>query len=359
MGITSLYNKIMDKIQKFQQALLNWYEGNARILPWRDDPSPYRVWISEIMLQQTRVEAVKPYFERFLQEVPAILDLAALPEDRLMKLWEGLGYYSRARNLKKAACMVMGQYHGRLPSDRKSLQTLPGIGPYTSGAIASIAFGAKEPAVDGNVLRVLARLSGNRGDLKDKTVRKDLNALAARLLSWQEPGNFNQAMMELGALLCIPNGRPKCGECPVQSFCEACHQDAVDQIPRKTRKPRRKMENRTVFVIRFQDRIALRKRQEQGLLSGLWEFPNRYGHLSPEEIGKVLTEWGICPETITPLPDAKHVFSHLEWHMKGYAVRVRGRKETCSFVWARQEEIHHSYSVPSAFHAYLKALGKV
>ena len=345
-----------DEILQFQHKLLTWYGSSARILPWRDNPSPYRVWISEIMLQQTRVEAVKPYFERFLEEVPTIRDLAVLPKDRLMKLWEGMGYYSRARNLKKAACILMEQYHGELPSDRKELQALPGIGPYTSGAIASIAFGAGEPAVDGNVLRVMARISGNRGDLKDKSVRKELETLAAELLPRKKPVDSNQALMELGAVVCLPNGKPKCGECPVQSFCEAYKQDAADQIPLKAGKAERRMENRTVFVICFEERIALRKRPEQGLLSGLWEFPNAYGHLSSAECREALAEWGICPGSIVPLPDAKHIFSHLEWHMKGYSVRAKAVQEECGLVWAEKEEIRNHYSIPSAFQAYLRTL---
>ena len=346
----------LDRILEFQRRLLDWYGESARILPWRDNPSPYRVWISEIMLQQTRVEAVKPYFQRFLEEVPTIQDLAVIPEDRLMKLWEGLGYYSRARNLKKAACIIMEQHNGELPSQRKELQTLPGIGPYTSGAIASIAFGAVEPAVDGNVLRVMARISGNGGDLTDKSVRQELEALTAKFLSQEKPGDFNQALMELGAVICLPKGTPKCKECPVQSFCEAYKQDVTDQIPLKTRKGKRRVENRTVFIICFQEKIALRKRSKQGLLSGLWEFPNAYDWLSLEECKEILEEWGIHPESIVSLPEAKHIFSHLEWHMKGYFVQAKTVKEKCDLLWAAKDELRHHYSIPSAFQTYQRLL---
>jgi A/G-specific adenine glycosylase len=346
-------------IQQFQQKLLEWYAGNARILPWRDNPSPYRVWISEIMLQQTRVKAVLPYFERFLKEVPAIHDLAVLSEDRLLKLWEGLGYYSRAKNLKKAAGIITEQYNGELPSDRKELQSLPGIGPYTSGAIASIAFGAREPAVDGNVLRVMTRISGSRGDLQDKTTRKALVSLSELLLPAEKAGDFNQALMELGAVVCLPGGKPKCGECPVQSFCEAYRQDEAGHIPVKSGKAERRTEFRTVFIIHSNNRIAIRQRPEKGLLSGLWEFPNALGNLSLDECREVLREWGIRPKSILPLDNAKHVFTHLEWHMSGYLVQAETAEGDAGLIWAKREEIRDQYSIPSAFQAYAKYIGNL
>jgi A/G-specific adenine glycosylase len=345
-------------INSFQSKLFAWYTANARILPWRDNPSPYRVWVSEIMLQQTRVKAVLPYFERFIEEVPTIHDLAALPEDRLMKLWEGLGYYSRARNLKKAACILVEQFHGELPSTRKELQALPGIGHYTSGAIASIAFGAREPAVDGNVLRVLARVSGNLGDLQDKAVRRELESLAELLLPEEKSGDFNQALMELGAVICLPGGRPKCEQCPVQTFCEACRQGAAGKIPVKSVKPARRIEQRTVFVICSSGQTAVRRRPEKGLLSGLWEFPNIEGHLSLEECNEVLEEWGIQTTNITALKNAKHVFTHLEWHMLGYFVDAKAAEGEpfTGFHWIKNEEIMDQYSIPSVFQAYLGIL---
>lgn len=335
-----------------------WYAANARILPWRDIPTPYRVWISEIMLQQTRVKAVLPYFERFMEEVPSIRDLAVLPEDRLMKLWEGLGYYSRARNLKKAACILVEQYHGELPSTRKELQELPGIGPYTSGAIASIAFGAREPAVDGNVLRVMARISGNLGDIKDRSVRRELEALAELLLPEEKVGDFNQALMELGAVVCLPGGRPKCEICPVQSFCEAFNKGTTELIPVRPDRTDRRAEYRTVFVIRSGERVAIHRRPDKGLLSGLWEFPNTEGHLTQAECREVLEEWGIHPRSITALKKAKHTFTHLEWYMKGYSVIAESSLDSCitELEWVRKEEIRSKYSIPSAFRAYLEVL---
>ncbi len=320
-----------DRIQKSELLqwicgpLLDWYYEHSRELEWRKDPLPYYVWVSEIMLQQTRVEAVKPYFARFVRELPDIKALAECPEERLLKLWEGLGYYSRVRNMHKAAKIIMESYSGQLPADESALLRLPGIGSYTAGAIASIACGICAPAVDGNVLRVLSRIGGSDDCIDDPKVRKRFEGEIRTFLEQHRaeihPGQFNQALMELGALVCLPNGSPDCPSCPVRDMCVAAKDGLTDQIPVRKKKKSRRIEEKTVFVIRDDTRLLIRKRPESGLLAGLWEFPNVEGHLSKEEAVRSAEDLGVSVREITELPAAKHVFTHIEWHMKGYLIR--------------------------------------
>ena len=306
----------------FRNSLLVWYDKHARVLPWRDNPSPYRVWISEIMLQQTRVDTVKPYFERFLTELPTIKDLAEVSDERLMKLWEGLGYYSRARNLKKAAIQIVEEYDGELPANIEELMKLSGIGPYTSGAIGSIAFGLRGTAVDGNVYRVIARLTANQNDLSERSAKKEIEDLVLALLPEDRVGDFNQGLMELGATVCLPNGQPKCEECPVRELCEAKELGIEMTLPVKVKKKARRVEEKTIFVIEYNDRIAIRQRPMEGLLNGLWEFPNLDGLFDEEECEDIMKNWGIRFSRIIPLGKAKHIFSHIEWQMVGYFVKA-------------------------------------
>lgn len=346
----------LQSIIQFRKRLLEWYDSNARILPWRDNPTPYRVWISEIMLQQTRVETVKPYFEKFMSEVPTIQDLANISEDKLLKLWQGLGYYSRAMNLKKAANVIIQEFHGQFPSDIESLKSLPGIGPYTSGAIASIAFGVRAHAIDGNVLRVMSRISANKGDIANPAVKKEIEELVNDVLPTERVGDFNQALMELGATICLPSGTPKCAECPVYFSCIGSHQGIAAELPIKAKKKERKIEDRTIYVVEYRGSIAIRQRGKVGLLSSLWEFPNTEGHLSMEESEEKLKEWGITPSEISPLKDSKHIFTHLEWHMIGYLISVQSIQEDFEFLWATRAQIREQYSIPTAFKAYLNFL---
>ncbi|PKM95069.1 MAG: A/G-specific adenine glycosylase [Firmicutes bacterium HGW-Firmicutes-1] len=341
-----------ETIIQFQNKLLEWYDNNARILPWRDNPSPYRVWISEIMLQQTRVNAVKPYFENFMKEVPTIQTLANISEDKLLKLWEGLGYYNRAKNLKNAANIIVQSFGGEMPSSIEDLQSLPGIGPYSSGAIASIAFGRRVPAIDGNVLRVFARVTANEGSIIDQTVKKEIEKSVVEILPMIRIGDFNQAIMELGATICVPNGLPKCIECPINTICEGNKQGIAATLPLKTKKKARKIEEKTIFVIRFMDRTALRQRGNKGLLSSLWEFPHVEGHLSREECEEQLNEWNIICHKIIPLNKSKHIFTHIEWHMIGYFIQIESMPVDTKFVWATQNELKEKYSIPSAFRTY-------
>lgn len=349
--------------------LLAWYDCNARVLPWRSEPTPYRVWLSEIMLQQTRVEAVKPYFERFIATLPDIASLAGADEQTLMKLWEGLGYYNRARNLQKAARMVMEEYGGEMPGDYQSLLRLPGIGPYTAGAVASIAFGEAVPAVDGNVLRVAARLEASEDNVSRPEVRKWVAGAIEEIIPRERAGDFNQALMELGAVVCLPNGEPKCAECPLRQECEGYARDIAGLLPVKDGKAARKVEKRTVLLLRSADKIAVSKREESGLLAGLWEFPNLEGHLTKGQAKQVLEGYGLQIQKIEKLMPAKHVFSHKEWHMVAYLAEVGTtpggqpehggeglRSENTikqgGLVWEPWRVIRESYALPSAFAAY-------
>ena len=348
--------------ENIAEPLLKWYDKNKRILPWRDKDNAYYTWVSEIMLQQTRVEAVKPYFQRFIQELPDVAALAAAPEERIIKLWEGLGYYSRVRNMQKAAVQVMEEYGGRIPEDFETLLSLKGIGRYTAGAIASIAYGKKVPAVDGNVLRVYARLTENRGDIMKQSVRKSVENDLTEQMSEDRPGDFNQAMMEIGACVCIPNGAPHCEECPLQQICLAYADGTQLQYPNKAKAKERTVEEKTILIIRDAELAALHKRPAKGLLAGMYEFPSMKGYHTAEEVKEYLAENGLQVLRIQPLEDAKHIFSHREWHMKGYLIRVdelapkREGPDSADWIYIEPSETREKYPIPSAFAVYAKGL---
>lgn len=343
----------METLKAIVGPLLRWYDGHARVLPWREDPTPYRVWVSEIMLQQTRVEAVKPYFERFLRDLPTIQALAEVPEDRLMKLWEGLGYYNRVRNMQKAAKELVDKYGGRMPADYDQILKLPGIGSYTAGAIASIAFGLPKPAVDGNVLRVLSRVQKSYEDILKQSVRHKMEEQVQAVIPNDRAGDFNQSLIELGAIVCVPNGVPKCEECPLKGLCRA-HADGVElELPKKTPPKKRRIEERTVLVLLSDNKAALKKRPSKGLLAGLYELPNLKGYYSSEEILEYVKNLALSPIRIQPLPEAKHIFSHIEWHMAGYAVKIEEPdREPEGFFFVEKEQMEESYSIPAAFGVY-------
>ena len=337
-------------------VLLNWYDYNARILPWRSDPTPYHVWISEIMLQQTRVEAVKKYYDRWMESLPDVKALAEVPDDELMKLWEGLGYYNRARNLKAAAVQIMEEFDGEIPSDYSKLLSLRGIGEYTAGAIASIAFGIPESAVDGNALRIFSRILAEDGEINKTSVKKKITQEVRRVLPEERPGDFNQALMELGAVICVPNGQAKCAECPIAFTCLAHRHDKADMIPVKAPKKARTQDNRTVFIIQDGECTAIRKRPEKGLLAGLYELPNTQGHLKSEDALLYVKELGLDPLYIEELPPAKHIFSHIEWRMQAYRIKVSSLKTTQDkeLIFVSKEQSGKQYAIPSAFGAYAK-----
>lgn len=337
------------------EPLLRWYDANRRILPWRENPLPYYVWVSEIMLQQTRVEAVKPYFDRFIAALPDLPALADAPQEQLLKLWEGLGYYSRARNLQKAARLVMEQFGGRLPADFTALLSLPGIGRYTAGAIASIAYGLPTPAVDGNVLRVAARLLDSDADILQPNVKRAVEQAVERVLPSARPGDFNQAIMELGATVCGPGGAPKCLLCPLRELCAGFLSGRAEKLPVRAAKKPRRIQERTVFLLLYKGRIGLLRRPEKGLLAGLWELPSCEGFLSPGQVREQLVAWGLCGGSPSPLPAAKHIFSHVEWRMQGLLVPVTSAQDT-PFTWASYDELRGRYPLPSAFAAYRQEL---
>ena len=344
---------VVDSLDLIAKPLLQWYENGRRILPWREEPTPYHVWLSEIMLQQTRVEAVKPYYDRFLKELPDIASLADVEEERLLKLWEGLGYYNRARNLKRAAMQIVSEYGGRMPADYHELLKLSGIGSYTAGAIASIAFGQTVPAVDGNVLRILSRLRADDRDILDTRVKSSIEEELRGVIPADRPGDFNQALMELGAVVCVPNGRPKCTECPWKAFCQAKARDKIAEYPKKASKKPRCIEKKTILMIQYGHLIALRKRPEKGLLAGMYEFPSMEGHRTEEEVLAHLKESGVLPLRIRRLNESKHVFTHKEWHMTGFFVRVDDLAGMGEYVFVEPEKMKSEYPVPSAFAAYM------
>ena len=347
-----------DGLDRITEPLLAWYDAGRRILPWREEPTPYHVWLSEIMLQQTRVEAVKPYYERFLRALPDIRSLAAVEEEKLLKLWEGLGYYNRARNLKRAAALLVSEYGGKMPDDYEKIRALPGSGSYTAGAISSIAFGQVRPAVDGNVLRILSRLRADDRDILNAKVKKSVEEELLYVMPTDRPGDFNQALMELGAMVCIPNGAPKCGECPWEELCLARAEGRTAEFPKKAKKKPRSIEEKTILVIQDAERVALRKRPEKGLLAGMYEFPSLEGHCEETRVGAYLKEMGLSPIRIRKLPPAKHVFTHKEWHMTGYLIRVDelavegAEQEQSGFVFVEPGQTRTDYPIPSAFAAY-------
>lgn len=336
-------------------ALLPWYEKNARPLPWRRDVTPYRVWVSEIMLQQTRIEAAKGYFDRFMAALPTVRDLAAAEEETVLKLWEGLGYYSRARNLHRAARLVMDEHGGALPADAAALRRLPGIGDYTAGAIASIAFGLPEPAVDGNVLRICARLEACPDSIGDERVKRRFREELRAQYPADRCGDFTSAIMELGETVCLP-GTPDCAACPLAAACAANAGGTQASFPVMPEKRPRRARRMTVLLLTHGDRAALEKRPPRGLLAGLWEFPNADGTLTAEEAMSLARGWGCAPVSAAPCGEAVHIFTHLEWHMTGW--RIECGAEAPRFVWADGAERRERYAVPTAFRAYQRLLDR-
>lgn len=342
-------------MENIAPALLDWFYKNRRILPFREDPTPYHVWLSEVMLQQTRVSAVLPYYERFLAALPDIPALAACDEEKLHKLWEGLGYYSRVRNLQKAAEIVCEQYGGQLPADYAALRALPGIGDYTAGAIASISFGIPVPAVDGNVLRVFSRLYKDPGVITDPKVKK---AFTARVMEHQPPekaGDYNQALMELGALVCVPNGAPLCDVCPLAGLCQARAAGTTAALPQKAKPKPRKVLPVTVALVESPAGFLVQQRPAKGLLAGLWQpLLWESEHLLQAEVLARLAALGVDTGTAVPeaLPAAKHIFSHIEWLLSGVALTVPEQAAPAGCVWASREELRTTYTLPGAFAAY-------
>ena len=311
---------LLKQTQLFSNNLLNWYENNARILPWRENTDPYTVWVSEIMLQQTQVETVKSYFIRFMQTFPQIEDFANSSEDIYLKLWEGLGYYSRVRNMHKTAQIIVDQLAGRFPNHYDDLLKLPGIGPYTAAAIASICFNQAWPAIDGNLMRIFSRLNCYPQDIKLNKTKQEAFQFFEKLIDVNKPGEFNQALMDLGSNICLAKTEPLCELCPLQGFCLAHQKQMIDQFPKSSIQKKRKSEKYTIFLIHHDQKILLRKRSNSGLLANLYEFPNIKSHISQDQAIKVIREFGFNPIRIKKLKPTKHIFSHIEWQMIAYEI---------------------------------------
>ena len=339
----------MSQLQKLPGALLPWYRKHKRDLPWRKDREPYHVWLSEIMLQQTRVEAVKGYYARFLEALPTVEALASCDDDTLHKLWEGLGYYSRVRNLKKAANVIMTAYGGVFPGEYAAVRGLPGIGDYTAGAVCSICFGLPTPAVDGNVLRVISRIQNDPTPIDLPARKKEVQSLLAEIYP-EEAGDFTQALMELGATLCGPNRKPDCENCPCRDFCLGYQLGTAESLPVKNPKKAKRQEDLTVFLLRCGDSYALEKRPDSGLLAGLWQFPNVPGKLDAEASLVFVREQGLKPTDIRRIVEKKHVFTHIQWNMTGVYLEVSEKTE--KFRWFRWEQIENEAALPTAFRQF-------
>ncbi len=346
----TLENICYPQIGGIVTPLLQWYDAHARILPWRENTHPYRVWVSEIMLQQTQVATVLPYFERFIRALPDVPNLASADEAQLLKLWEGLGYYSRVRNMHKAAKILAEKYGGVFPKSYDALLALPGIGSYTAGAICSISFGMPVPAVDGNVLRVMARLTGLEEDIADARVKDKITALLQSVYPDERSGDFTQSLMELGATVCLPKRAPDCGRCPLQTLCTAYRTDTQAVLPVKSGKKPRRQEKITVLLLRCGDRVAVRRREANGLLGGLWEFPNAQGHLTPDEVKALTASWGIDAANVVCGAGKKHIFTHIEWDMQSYVVDCKNTGN--GFLWVTGQELERQIALPSAFRTF-------
>ena len=330
-------------------VILPWYQRVKRDLPWRCDKAPYHVWVSEIMLQQTRVEAVKGYYTRFLTALPTIADLANCDDDVLHKLWEGLGYYSRVRNLKKAAQQIVSQYGGIFPGEYEKILALPGIGEYTAGAICSICFDLPTPAVDGNVLRVISRITDDATPIDLPAQKKAVNLVLAQIYP-ENAGDFTQALMELGATVCGPNRKPDCENCPCRDFCLGHLRGTAESLPVKAPKKQRREENLTVFILSCDGKYALEKRPDTGLLAGLWQFPNIPGHFDTQKSLKKAEALGIPVKDILRQTDKKHIFTHIQWNMRGIYIEVS--KAAGDYVWLTPEQIEKESALPTAFRQF-------
>lgn len=337
---------------QLHSPLLSWYRRQHRDLAWRNTTNPYHIWLSEIMLQQTRVEAVKGYYDRFLVEIPDIATLSNISEEKLLKLWEGLGYYNRARNLQKAALRIMEVYQGNFPAVYDEVLGLPGIGEYTAGAICSICYDLPTPAVDGNVLRVMMRLSDCHDNIDESKTKKKARESLIPLYEKGSCGELTQALMELGATVCIPNGTPKCDSCPLREQCLAFRKGTYSELPVRTVKKKRRIEEKTIFVLHDGAQYGIRKRENHGLLANMWEFFHTEGKLSVEEAVQFVSEQGFEPVLLEREIPYTHVFSHVEWRMTAYYIACHNKHK--DLVWVDRKDLEERYALPTAFKVFLE-----
>ncbi len=336
-------------LNQIPAVLLPWYRENRRALPWREDREPYHVWLSEIMLQQTRVEAVKGYYARFLSALPTIEALADCDDDALHKLWEGLGYYSRVRNLKKAARVIMDVHGGAFPGEYTAIRALPGIGDYTAGAICSICFNQPTPAVDGNVLRVISRILNDPTPIDLPAQKKQVAAWLSEIYP-RDAGDFTQALMELGATVCGPNRKPDCENCPCGAFCRGFLLGTAERLPVKLPKKTRREEDLTVFILSCDGHYALQQRPREGLLAGLWQFPNVPGKLETAEALTAVEAMGLHPKELLRTVDRSHIFTHIRWNMRGIYLEVKSPEGELQ--WLTRTEIEDQAALPTAFRQF-------
>jgi len=355
----SFASMVEQKEEEMTENLLQWFDVYARKLPWRESKEPYHIWLSEIMLQQTRVDTVIEYYKNWLQVFPTIQALASASEDQVLKQWQGLGYYSRARNFHKAAKMIVEQEQGRFPEAAELWRELPGVGEYTAAAISSIAFDQVIPVFDGNVIRVMTRLLAIKEDPTKKQIKEQLYQQSLLWISSERPGDYNQAMMELGATICLPNGKPLCSACPISNYCCIVESEEWREIPQKKEAGRRKIEQRTVFVLRNHEKILIQKRSETGLLANLWELPSVEGHLNHKEALSWLNTTNYRQTSLEPIDQVfKHVFSHLEWHMRVWLIDVNPCNTDKEMNWIHLPDMLTQYAMPVAFNGILNFISK-
>lgn len=326
---------------EFQQDLIHWFAAEKRDLPWRRTADPYQIWISEIMLQQTRVDTVIPYYKRFIEKFPTLYDLAEADEEVLLKQWEGLGYYSRVRNLQAGVKEVAEKYGGIVPSSRQEISALKGVGPYTAGAVLSIAYGIPEHAVDGNVMRVLSRILLIEEDIAKPKTRKLFEEAVTEIISHEDPSSFNQGLMELGALICTPTS-PKCLLCPVREHCAAFHEGKQHELPIKTKAKKTKAHQFAMLAIEKGEKVLMEKRPSTGLLANMWQFPmlEVTAETLPLEIEEQLSE-SLAGEVsaVEKFTSFKHVFSHLTWNVDAYTAKAGDLTLPAHMRWVTAEEL--------------------
>ena len=344
-------------MEKYTEKIVEWYQKNKKDLPWRKDKDPYHIWISEIMLQQTRIEAVIEYYQRFLKHLPDIQSLAEVKEETLLKLWEGLGYYNRARNLKNAAMQIMTEHQGKFPTTYVEMLKLKGIGEYTASAISSICYNEPQVTIDGNVLRVFTRFYNDQRNVDEQKTKKSIRESLQKIIP-KESGDFNQGLMEIGETICIPKGVPKCKICPLKKDCLACHNNTYQELPIRKEKAEKKQENYTILLFQYQDEFAIYQRKQESLLSNLWAFPHLEGFFSKEEIETYLKKQNINYQGIQKRISNTHIFTHKKWHMISYQIELESKENLSQFTWKTISKIKEEYSIPTAYKPFLDLLQK-